>query len=106
MTESAVGGAWVATHRAPREGLDAWASPDPEVAPSSEVAGQVELAVVASAGAWVRVRGQNGWEGWVDGRLLEQVDSSGGAGDRRAYLLLGVAVVVLVVLAVLALTGS
>jgi hypothetical protein len=106
MTESTVGGAWAATHQAPREGLDAWTSPDPGAQPSSEVAGQVELAVVETAGAWARVLGQNGWEGWVDGRILERIDSSGNTGDRRAYILLGIAAMVLIVLAVLALTGS
>lgn len=106
MTENTAGGVWAATHRAPREGLDAWTSPDPGAQPSSEVAGQVELAVVETAGAWAQVRGQNGWEGWVDGRLLEQIDTAGAGGDRRAYILLGIAVVVLVVLAVLGLMGS
>lgn len=106
MTDSTVGGVWAATHRAPREGMDTWVNPDPGAEPSSEVAGQVELAVVETAGAWARVRGENGWEGWVDGRLLEQIDTSAGGGDRRAYVLLAIAVVVLVVLAVLGLTGS
>lgn len=106
MTENTAGGVWAATHRAPREGLDAWTSPDPGANPASEVAGRVELTVVETTGAWARVRGQNGWEGWVDGRLLEQIDLAGGAGDQRAYVLLALAVVVLVVLAVLGLTGS
>jgi hypothetical protein len=102
MTANATG-AWEATHRAPREGLDAWTEPNPEAAPAGEVAGQVELQVVGTAGAWAQVRGQNGWEGWVDGRLLEQLDPE--SGDQRAYVLLAVAVVVLIILAVLGLTG-
>ncbi len=103
MTESTAGGVWAATHQAPREGLDAWTQPDPNVEPTAEVEGQAELQVLAVAGAWAQVRGQNGWEGWVDGRLLEQIDSAGG--DQRAYVLLAIAVVVLVILAVLGLTG-
>lgn len=103
MTERAGVATWAATHRAPREGLDAWTDPDPGADPSSEVEARVELQVIDIAGAWARVRGQNGWEGWVDGRLLEQIDSDGG--DRRAYVLLAIAVAVLIVLAVLGVTG-
>ena len=98
--------AWAATHRAPSEGMDAWSDPDPAAAPASELEGKIEVQVVETAGEWAKVRGQNGWEGWVDGRLLEQIDTSGEAGDQRAYLLLGVAVAVLIVLAVLGVTGS
>ena len=104
MTEKTGVGVWMATHRAPREGLDAWVDPDPSASPSSEVEARVELQVIDGAGAWARVRGENGWEGWVDGRLLEQIESGGG--DRRAYILLGVAVAVLIVLAVLGMAGS
>lgn len=90
---------WAPTHRAPPEGMDAWANPDPGVEPSSEVEGKVQLQVIDTAGAWAKVRGENGWEAWVDGRLLEQLDPA--SGDQRAYILLAVAVVVLIVLAVM-----
>lgn len=103
MTSPAAG--WAATHRAPREGLDAWPNPDPAAPPSSELEGKVEVQVVESSGEWAKVRGENGWEGWVDGRLLEQLDPSGAPGDQRAFLLLGIAVAVLVVLAILGVTG-
>ena len=96
--------AWAATHRAPREGMDAWEVPDPGSAASSELEGRVEVQVVATSGEWARVRGENGWEGWVDGRLLEQLGD--GEGDRKALILLGVAIAVLIVLAVLGWTGS
>lgn len=97
---------WAPTHRAPPEGMDAWPNPDAATPPDNDLAGGVELQVMAEAGAWVRVRGENGWEGWVDGRLLEQVDPSGGNPDMRAYILLGIALFVLIVLAVLAFTGG
>ncbi len=97
---------WVATHRAPREGMDAWADPDAATQPSSELEGRVEVQLTEVAGEWARVRGPNGWEGWVDGKLLEQIDPAGGAGDQRAYILLGIAVAALIVLAVLGFTGS
>ena len=96
--------AWAATHRAPREGMDAWATPDPTVGASSELEAKVEVQVVEVAGEWAKVRGENGWEGWVDGRLLEQLGD--GAGDRKAFILLGIAIAVLIVLAIIGWTGS
>lgn len=106
MTQIAAGGVWAATHRAPREGIDTWTNPDANAAPSSELEGGVEMQVIRTAGAWAQVRCENGWEGWVDGRLLEQIDVSGAGGDRRAYILLGVAVAVLIALAIIGLAGS
>ncbi len=97
--------AWAATHRAPGEGMDAWSNPDPATAPSSELEGRVEVAVVTTAGEWAQVRAENGWEGWVDGRLLEQINTSDAPGDQRAYVLLGIAVAVLIVLAIMGVTG-
>lgn len=64
------------------------------------------MQVLAEAGAWVQVRGENGWEGWVDGRLLEQFDPAGKNPDLKPYALLGIAVLVLVVLAVMIVTGG
>jgi len=103
MTETNSG--WAPTHRSPRQGMDAWAAPDPGATPSSELEGHVEVQVAETAGEWARVRGENGWDGWVDGRLLEQLDSSGAPGDKRAYILLAVAVVVLIVIAVMGWTS-
>jgi hypothetical protein len=97
--------AWAATHRAPREGMDAWSTPDPGVEPVTELDGGAEVQLISTAGEWAQVRGQNGWEGWVDGRLMEQIDTSGAPGDQRAYVLLAVAVVALIVLAVMGLMG-
>jgi hypothetical protein len=100
-----VTGRWKATHRTPREGIDAWNSPDPAVAPASELEGRVEVQLMDTAGEWARVRGQNGWEGWVDGRLLQQIDVAGAPGDLRAYLLLAGWIVVLVIVAIMGLTS-
>jgi hypothetical protein len=86
--------------------LDAWRVPDPAAGPGDEVAGKVQLVVVEEAGAWAKVRGENDWEGWVDGRLLEQLDTSGSNPDMRAYVLLGIAVAVLIVLAILGMAGG
>ena len=85
--------------------MDAWTEPDPAAQPSSELEGKVEVQVTATAGEWAKVLGENGWEGWVDGKLLEQIDPSGVAGDRKAYILLGVAVVVVIIIAIMGVTG-
>ena len=106
MVEMVENQPWVPTHRAPPEGMDAWASPDAAAPPGNELAAGVELQVIGEAGAWARVRGQNDWEGWVDGRLLEQVARSGKNPDLKAFILLGIAAVVLVVLAILSVTGG
>jgi len=103
MTDAASG--WTATHLTPREGIDTWIAPDPTVPPASELDGRVEVQVVDTAGEWAQVRGVNGWEGWLDGRLLEQIDPSGAGGDQRAYLLLALWAVVIVILAVMAWTS-
>ena len=96
---------WAATHRVPREGMDAWAEPDANSPPAADLESHVAMQLLGTAGAWAQVRGENGWAGWVDGRLLEQIDGNG-VGDRRAFVLLGVAIAVLIVLAVVAFTGS
>ena len=62
--------AFVATHVVPAAGMAAWGEPDPAVAPIATLAAGVELRVVGETGAWARVVAANGWEGWVDGRLL------------------------------------
>ena len=61
---------WAPTHLVPPVGMAAWDAPDPSRPPLWQLAGQLELVVEATAGAWVRVRAVNGWWGWVDGRLL------------------------------------
>jgi RsiW-degrading membrane proteinase PrsW (M82 family) len=62
--------AWTPSHRAPDEGLAAWAAPDPSQPPIVSLAGRLELVVVDRAGDWARVIAINGWTGWVDARRL------------------------------------
>jgi SH3-like domain-containing protein len=83
--------------------MDAWEVPDPAAAASSELEGGVEVQVAETSGEWAKVVGENGWEGWVDGRLLEQLGD--GAGDRKAFILLGIALAVLLILAILGWTA-
>lgn len=96
---------WARTHRVPREGMDAWSEPEATSPPTADLEPRIAMQLLGTAGAWAQVRGENGWEGWVDGRLLEQIDDNG-VGDRRAFVLLGVAIAVLIVLAAVAFTGS
>lgn len=57
------------THRAPAEGLAAWARPDP-AGPTTALAGGLPLEVVARVADWAQVRASSGWIGWVDARRL------------------------------------
>lgn len=61
--------AWAPTHTVPAAGLIAWERPDP-AAPSVQLAARTPLRVESTLGAWARVSAENGWTGWVDGRLL------------------------------------
>jgi RsiW-degrading membrane proteinase PrsW (M82 family) len=61
---------WAPTHVVPRGGMAAWDVPDPRRPPVAMLSERVELIVIGQVGAWARVRGVNGWTGWVDGRLL------------------------------------
>jgi SH3-like domain-containing protein len=44
--------------------------PDPTHQPEVILPAQLEVAVEDWIGAWAHVRTANGWQGWVDGRLL------------------------------------
>jgi hypothetical protein len=91
----------------PRGGLDAWERPDAEADPVTELGFGTGLQLIDTAGVWAQVRTDNGWMGWVDGRLIEVVGGAGeDNGDLRAWVLLGIALAVLVVLAVLGITGT
>lgn len=61
---------WVATHRIPTGGLDAWEVPDPSRPVAAKVGEGTEVALAERLGDWAKIRTSNGWEGWVDGRRL------------------------------------
>lgn len=61
---------WRATHFVPPTGMAAWDLPDPTRQPSVMLSPGVQLQVVEQRGAWARVLASNGWQAWVDGRLL------------------------------------
>ena len=61
---------WMPTHMAPPAGMQAWDVPDPSRPAAIQLPPNLELVVESSSGDWARVRAVNGWQGWVDGRLL------------------------------------
>lgn len=63
-------GAWRPSHVTPAQGLTAWAEPSPTAA-TMPIGGGVGVQVRGRTGDWVQVTAENGWTGWVDGRLLE-----------------------------------
>lgn len=58
------------THLVPKGGTRAWENPDASPAPMASLHARTELQVLETDGAWARVLAENGWEGWVDGRVL------------------------------------
>ena len=62
--------AWIPTHLVPRGGIAAWSTPDAAHGPVTVLPERTELIVMAWTGNWARVGAENGWTGWVDGRLL------------------------------------
>lgn len=61
---------WQPSHVVPASGLMAWAEPDPTTEAVTLDPG-LPLMVTDRQAAWSRVAVSNGWQGWVDGRLLE-----------------------------------
>jgi len=59
-----------ATHLVPAGGIPAWLVPDPAHGPAVVLPEGLGVAVNGWLGAWAHVRAVNGWQGWVDGRLL------------------------------------
>jgi tetratricopeptide (TPR) repeat protein len=58
------------THVVPTQGMAFWSNPDGTQLPNGRLSPHLELMVVSASGAWALVRASNGWQGWVDGRLL------------------------------------
>ena len=71
-----VAGAWMPTHVVPAEGVAFWVAPDSSLPPAGQLTAYVELVIDSISGGWAQVRAQNGWRGWVDGRLLIPVAST------------------------------
>jgi hypothetical protein len=65
--------AFAPTHRAPDEGLDAYAAPDPAPGAAAQIPGGLEIEVIERRADWAQVRTGNGWEGWVDGRRVVEL---------------------------------
>jgi hypothetical protein len=61
---------WNPGHKVPPQGMQAWAAPDPNGAVVATLGGHLPVQVAEMRGAWARVICSNGWQGWVDGRLL------------------------------------
>jgi CRP-like cAMP-binding protein len=61
-----------ATHLVPPDGMPAWAGPDANAAPATQLAGGTPLVLAERVGDWARVEAENGWTGWVDSRTLEE----------------------------------
>ena len=59
-----------ATHRVPWTGMHAWSGPDLRLAVVAILDPDLDVGVLGWHGDWAHVRCSNGWEAWVDGRLL------------------------------------
>ena len=58
------------THRVPWTGMHAWPGPDLRLPVAAVLDPDLDVAVLGWHGDWAHVRCSNGWEAWVDGRLL------------------------------------
>jgi hypothetical protein len=96
---------WSPTLRTPRGGVPAWTEPDPTAAGAPRLDAGIELMIIERRDdGWARVRCENGWETWVDERVLLPLDGpptpSTGRGllaNRRLWLIVGAAALVAVV---------
>lgn len=58
------------THRVPWTGMHAWAGPDLRLPVTAILDPDLDVGVLGWHGDWAHIRCSNGWEAWVDGRLL------------------------------------
>jgi serine/threonine-protein kinase PknK len=61
---------FVPTHAAPERGLPAWSTPDPTYPAVATLDPWLPVQVLRWWGEWAHIRCANGWEAWVNGRLL------------------------------------
>jgi hypothetical protein len=66
------GAGFVATHRVPESGLQAWGAPDPAGNVVATLPAGTAVALKERRGDWARVLRDDGWDGWVDARRLEE----------------------------------
>jgi hypothetical protein len=66
---------WSPSHAVPADGLTAWGGPDPAGPRIASLDPGLLLQVRERRGDWAEVVASNGWSGWVDARLLEEVRS-------------------------------
>ena len=64
------GSAFSVTHVVPRKGLPAGQTPDPTYPPVARLDPGLGVQLVTWWGEWAHIRCSNGWEAWVNGRLL------------------------------------
>lgn len=64
------GGPFVVTHLVPRKGMPAWVTPDPTYPAAATLDPGLGVQLVTWWGDWAHIRCSNGWEAWVNGRLL------------------------------------
>ena len=58
------------THRVPWTGMHAWSGPDLRLPVVAVLDPDLDVGVLGWHGDWAHIRCSNGWEAWVDGRLL------------------------------------
>ena len=64
--------AFPATHRVPATGADAYDAPG-AATPTNRLDPGLDVQVLERSGDWAHVRCSNGWETWVDARVLTPV---------------------------------
>ena len=67
------GGAFSVTHVVPGRACPRWATPDPTYPPAARLDPGLGVQLVTWWGEWAHIRCSNGWEAWVNGRLLKPV---------------------------------
>lgn len=75
---------FVPTHHVVTSGLDARERPDTEHAVAARLAPALAVVVVNTWGEWAKVRCENDWEAWVDGRGLVAGGAPGASGASTA----------------------
>ncbi len=58
------------THTVPPDGVATWATPNPALAPDNRLGAGLPVQLLREHTGWGHVRCSNGWEAWVDARLL------------------------------------